>query len=436
MTRLLGLVAVALTVFAATALPVAQAPEAPAAVPIGVVEAPSAGTSHFAHCPWSRSDSLRSSAYTLLADGPAAFDLSMPESGSVDERVRGRIDAITAARIDNLRPVGTSSAFVEFSTSVGLAGVVAWGEGLLAGDVCSGTIPTSWHLPGGSTLEGESLVLRLFNPFTADARVDLWAFSELGSEAGEALEGLTVPALRTRIVALDELLPRRESLSIIVRPSQGSVIPVMVLDTGTDSAVWPGAGAGDGWEFPVAGAVGLRSDLVLTNEASIPVDFLVEVFDESGALLPTQVGRIPGPGQARVSLEGASGSAFGVRVTGDGPFGASVVGRSEGGVAATVGVRTTATSWLVPGPGVVPSGSRLRLLNAGVSEVNVTYLTLTPEGRTRTSIISVPPNSVRTVHIADPEVAGVRASSDGPVTVGWLAAVSGRVMFSGAIPGG
>ena len=434
MTRILGLVLVALAVVVVTALP-APGPPVPIAE-ISRSEGPTGGVSHFAHCPWSLSDSLRNSAYSVLGEGPAGFDLSFLEGGSVEDRISGRTDSNTAARVENPRQVGASSALVEFSGTGGVVGVVAAGEGLLAGDLCSGTISGSWHLPGGSTLEGESLVLRLFNPFTADARVDLWAFSELGIEAGEALEGLTVPARRTRVVALEELLPRRESLSIVVRPVIGSVIPVMVLDTGSDIAVWPGVAAGDGWEFPVAGAVGFGSDMVLTNEASIPVNFLIEVFDESGALLPTRAGRIEGPGQARVSLEGLSSSGFGVRVTGDGLFGAVIVARSETGVAATAGARTTATGWLVPGPGVVSSGSRLRLLNAGVTELTVSYRTLTPQGRTRANVIGIPANSVRTVHIADPEVAGVQVTSDGPLSVGWLAAVSGRAMFSGAIPSG
>ena len=435
MTRIIGLVVAALAVVVATTQP-APGPPVPTVEMTTRAEAPTGRASHFAHCPWSRSDSIRSSAYSVLGEGPAGFDLSFLEGGSVEDRLSGRTDANTAARVDNPRPVGASSAMVEFSGNVGSVGVVTTGEGLLAGDLCSGRIPDSWHLPGGSTLEGESLVLRLFNPFTADARVDLWAFSELGIEAGEALEGLTVPAQRTRVVAIEELLPGRESLSVIVRPVVGSVIPAMVFDTGTDVAVWPGSGTGDGWEFPVAGAVGFRSDLVLTNEASIPVNFLIEAFDESGVQLPSQAGRIEGPGQARVSLDGLSSSGFGVRVTGDGPFGAVIVARSETGVAATVGAQTTATGWLVPGPGVVASGSRLRFLNAGVTELTATYRTLTPDGRTRANVIGIPPNSVRTVHIAAPEVAGVRVTADGPLTVGWLATVSGGAMFSGAIPSG
>ena len=434
MLRLVGLLVGAAAVAAATLL----AAPAPADPPPEVLDAPvqSVGPSDFAHCPWSLSDSLRSSAYTLAGVGSAAFDMSFLEGGRLEDRLSGRLDADTAGRVDNPRPVGASSAFVEFTEGVGSVGVVTFGDGVLAGDLCSGAVPDTWHLPGGSTLDGESLVLRLFNPFTSDARVDLWALSELGVEAGESLEGLTVPARRTRIVALDELVPRRESLSIIVRPIRGSVIPVMVLDTGDDMAVWPGSGTAHGWEFPVAGAVGMQSDLVVTNEASIPVDFLVEVFDESGAPLPTLQGRVEGPGQTRIPLEDLSFSGFGIRVTGDGPFAAVVTARSESGVGATIGAPTTASSWLVPGPGVVASGSRLRLLNAGISDLVVTYRTLDPEGRTRANTIAVPAASVRTVHLAAPEVAAVRVDAEGPLSVGWLATESGRVLLSGAVPGG
>ena len=98
-------------------------------------------------------------------------------------------------------------------------------------------------------MEGEQLTLRLFNPFTTDAPVDLWALSELGTEASESLEALTIPGGRTRVVALDEILAGRESLAIVVRPMLGSVIPVMELDFGPDIAVWPGTGSSEGWSF-------------------------------------------------------------------------------------------------------------------------------------------------------------------------------------------
>ena len=111
-----------------------------------------------------------------------------------------------------------------------------------------------------------------------------------------------------------------------------------------------------------------------------------------------------------------------------------IIGRSETGVSATVGARTTATTWLVPGPGVVPAGSRIRFLNAGVNPLILQYTTLRPDGQTRTRIIDLPANSLRSVHLTDLATTAVRVSADGPFTVGWLAAASGRVMTAGAVP--
>ncbi|MCY3653085.1 MAG: DUF5719 family protein [bacterium] len=394
---------------------------------------PAGGGSYNAYCPWSWSDSIITSTHILAAVGPASYDITPFQGGRIEDRLTGEVPPNVADTIENLTDVGAGSALVEFSGSPGVVGVVSSGEDLLAGDLCSPAIPDSWHLPGGSTLEGESLVLRLFNPFATDARVDIWAFSELGIEATEALEFLTVPARQTRIVALEEHLPRRESLSVIVRPVQGRVIPMMIYDIGTDLAVWPGSGAGEAWEFPVAGVAGLNSHLVMTNEASLSVEYQLEYFDESGSTGPVLPGSIEGLGQVRVPLDDTEAGS-GIRVTGDGPFGAMIIGRSETGVSATVGARTTANTWLVPGPGVVPAGSRIRFLNAGVNPLILQYTTLRPDGQTRTRIIDLPANSLRSVHLTDLDTTAVRVSADGPFTVGWLAAASGRVMTAGAVP--
>ena len=424
MTRVGGILLAGFLVVVAAGLPAPPSLD-PTFGGIDSLEEYSFGSARFVHCPWALSDGRRSSAYVAAAKNPTGFEISFPDGDGSEQRLVGDLVGGAVAKVDNPRGVGTSSALVEFSESEGVVGVVALGENLLAGDLCSTTVPAIWHLPGGSTLEGERLTLRLFNPFTADARVDLWALSELGTEAGEALEGLTVPARRTRVIALDEILAGRESLAIIVRPSLGSVIPVMVLDNGTDTAVWPGTASSEGWEFPVAGAAGLDTELVLTNEASLEVNYLVEVFDGSVPLTVTVSGTIEGPGQARVPLGELSGSEFGIRVTGDGPFGAAVVGRSDTAVAATVGAPTNASSWLVPGPRAVPVESRLRILNAGVVDLDITYITLTSTGGEHEASLALGPGAVETVPVTGPDVAGVLVAGNGAFSVAWWAETDG-----------
>ena len=435
MTRISVLVLIGLLILAAVGLPAPPSLELePVSEQIGASEEDTVGLSRFLHCPWALSDGRRSSVYVVAAESPTDFGISFVQGGEVSRHLSGETQRDAMTKIENPREVGTSSALVEFSDGPGAIGVLAQDEELLAGDLCSGAIPSTWHLPGGSTRAGERLTLRLFNPFTADARVDLWALSELGSEAEESLEGLTVPSGRTRIVALDEILPGRESLSILVRPSLGSVIPVMVLDTGADAAVWPGIGPSEGWEFPIAGVEGLDTHLVLTNEASLEVNFLVEVFDKNATLWTPLSGVIAGPGQTRIPLGEVPAPEFGIRITGDGPFGAAVIGRSLTGAAGTLGTPTNASTWLVPGPGAVRASARLRLLNAGVADLDIDYTTLTPSGRALTGSLVLVPGSVRTVTVTGPEVVGVRVTGSGAFSVGWWAEADGSVMFGGAVP--
>lgn len=436
MTRAAFVLAAAALVVAALRLP---APPMPDPLPGGAVpvEEYHLRQARFVNCPWALADGRRSSAYLAAAEGATSFDISFLEGRGVGDTLSGEVaEGMWVTRIDNPREVGISSALVEFTQSHGTVSVVAFGEGVLAGYPCAASLPATWHLPGGSTVGDEELTLRLFNPFTTDARVDLWALSELGTEAAESLEALTIPAGRTRVVSLDGMLAGRESLAIIVRPSLGTVVPVMELDTGTDTAVWPGTGSSEGWEFPVAGVEGLETALVLTNEASLEVNFVVELFGDTATFMAPLSGTIEGPGQVRIELDGSPTSEFGIRVTGDGPFGAALVGRSATAIAATSGTPVNARSWLLLGPRAVPADARLRLLNAGVVDLEVTYAALTASGEGLMNSITVQAGSVATVAVADPEVLGVHVSGNGMFSAGWWAETQGTVMFSGGVPVG
>ena len=434
MTRAAFILAAAALVVGALRLPAPpiQDPSSDGAV---LVEDYRLRQARFVGCPWALSDGRRSSAYLVATENASGFDISFLEGGGVREMLPGELsDGMRVARVDNPREVGISSALVEFEQSDGAVGVVAFGEGLLAGDLCTASLPPTWHLPGGSTLGDEELTLRLFNPFTTDARVDLWALSELGTEAAESLQALTIPAGRTRVVSLEGILAGRESLAIIVRPAAGSVIPVMELETGTDTAVWPGTGSSEGWEFPVAGVEGLETSLTLTNEASLEVNFVVELFDDEASVLAPLSGTIDGPGQVRIELDELPTSSFGIRVTGDGPFGAALVGRSDTAIAATSGTPINDSAWLLLAPRVVPADTRLRFLNAGVVDLDVTYTALTASGEEQPTTITIAAGAVETVAVTDPDVVGVLVSGNGVFSAGWWAEAQGSAMFAGGVP--
>ena len=432
MIRLVALLAAGFCAAAAVFLP-PPAPSDPAPDLLAGAEEAPPGPARFVHCPWAWSDGSAEAVYTAAADGPASFEISFPGEQGAGPVLDGEAGPDRAARLPSPL-VGTVSALVEFTEGTGSAASAFSGGGLLAGDLCSGAVPPVWHLPGGSTLDGEKLTLRLFNPFTVDARVDLWALSEMGAEASEELGGLSVPARKTRVVDLEEILPGREALSILVLPSAGAVIPAMIWDTGADAAVWPGAGASEAWEFPVAAVEGLAAELVLTNGSSLGVNFLVEVFDEAGALFDPIEGFIEGPGQARLDLSEISSPGFGLLVTGDGPFGAAVRGRSETAAAAVPGSPVNAAAWLIPGPGSVAADARLRLLNTGVTAFEVSYTLLTPSGAGRPVSLELPPLSVETVEVADARTAGVLVSGEGAFSAAWWAESEGKAVFGGAVP--
>lgn len=436
MTRTVFILAAAALVVAALRLPPPPMADPPSDGAV-LVEEHRLAQARFVSCPWALADGRRSSSYLVAAQNPTGFDMSFLEGGDIREELSGEVTGGSrVVRIGNPREVGISSALVEFAQSDGAAGVVAFGEGLLAGDLCMASLASTWHLPGGSTLGDEELTLRLFNPFTTDARVDLWALSELGTEAAESLEALTVPGGRTRVVPLDEVLVGRESLAIVVRPTTGSVIPVMELDTGADTAVWPGTGSSEGWEFPVAGVEGLRTSLVLTNEASLEVNFVVELFGDGPTSMGPLTGTIDGPGQVRVELDGLPAAAFGARVTGDGPFGAALVGRSGAAIAATSGTPVNDTAWLLLGPRAVPAEGRLHFLNAGVVDLDVTYTALTASGEELQDSITLAAGSVETVAVTAPDVVGVHVWGSGPFSAGWWAETQGAVVFAGGVPVG
>ena len=153
MTRVVFLLAAAALVLAALRLspPPMADPSSDGAV---LVEEYRLRQARFVSCPWALADGRRGSSYLVAAENPTDFDMSFLEGGVVREGLSGEVaEGSRVVRIDNPREVGISSALVEFAQSDGAAGVVAFGEGLVAGDLCTASVASTWHLPGGSTLE-------------------------------------------------------------------------------------------------------------------------------------------------------------------------------------------------------------------------------------------------------------------------------------------
>src|SRR5680860_314955 len=237
MKRVLSLLLAAALGVLAWALPAPEVEKSPVTTAPSVSVATEASHST---CPWAFSDDAVDTFFVAQSDDDADLRFTFPVGGEIrktveESQIGHAADALSLASVLNQ---GVSPAVIEFSSSPSAAGVVETGEGVLAADVCPSASSKIWHLPGGSTLEGQTLRLVLFNPFSDDARASVAVTSEAGFEPIPELESVTVTGRSWKVIDLGELLPLRESISVAVEMKQGVVTPAMVLTEGNDEAIW------------------------------------------------------------------------------------------------------------------------------------------------------------------------------------------------------
>ncbi len=392
-------------------------PDTGGAVPLEVV-GPDINPRFF-FCPWALADGVNDTAVTGMSRSVTDYLISLPFNGEISTPGNRPIEADRAISIDisSLQPVGESSVIVEFGQGPAAADVLAAGSGLAAGDACPTGLPDVWHVGGGSTADGDRLTLRLFNPFLDVARVNLTVVSELGAEAATGFEGVSIPARSTKTIDIGAVLPGRQSLSVFVDGVDGAVIPALVRSAGGDLAVWSGVEDSETWEIPLTVDWGLTGSIVLTNSAILPVGFSIDVFSPEAEVSTPINGEIPGPGQVVIPLTDLAEGTVGARITGDGPFGAVVVGVGENARAAAPGVRNTATQWILPGVNVDPDAEyRMWVLNTGVDAIVVSYGSTggAPGGQ-----VEVGAGAVASVDVKAPGTGGLIVEGASPFSVAW-----------------
>lgn len=396
------------------------------------------GRGRYFNCPWSVRDNFNASRFALVSAVPTSFLVSYLANGRMLSGPVGSVAAGGGVSLPNTRVIGNTPALAEMSGAPSAAAVTAAGERLLAGYLCPAAVPGAWHLPGGSANEGEKLTLYVLNPFTEDARISLRVFSEFGAEAARDLELLSVSARRLRRFDLHDLFPGRRSLAVVVEQTAGLTIPALEWETPEDRAVWPGSAPDEAWEFPAAGVDGMAADLVLANRSLIEVTVTMEVFDAVRSLLESSQYVIPGPGLLRIPLDEVPVRDFGVRLTGDLPFSAALVG--AGGpeaTAAAAGASVLAEEWLVPGPGTAPADFRLRILNTGVSDIDVSYRNAGLGGAGGERTVTAAAGTIVTVDAADAGLSGLLLSGSASFSAAWWARdEQGRIMLGEAHPVG
>jgi len=417
----------------------APAPE-PVAVdlPVTTTTAGPAVASSFSNCAWAIADDTRETLVSIVTLIDVDVQLTFPVAGEIRETYPESLPGPGASAIplSSILSLGVSPSVVEFTDAPATAGVVALGEGLLAADLCPSSASKVWVLPGGSTVQDRPLDLQLFNPFPDDALVTVEVISEEGFEPAPELERVSVPGRSWRTLALGDVLPFRQRLSVTVQTEQGRIIPAMVQTSGTDQAIWTDVGRSEVWEFPLVAVGELEPFLAIANGGPLEVTYTLDVFTIDGPVEGALEGLVPAAGHDRISLGGLAEGEYAVRLRADGPVSAVVVAEGEGQVAATSGAPLAARQWMLPGAGATSATrSSLWFLNSGPDPLTVTFQLLDAGGTVENPAkITVPAGTVRSVALDQVGVSGVIAESTGPFSAAWSAETDGATAYSSGVP--
>lgn len=398
------------------------------------VHAP-AQTGH-ADCPWARSDDLVDTLLVVQSSGPTDVRFTFPASGAVRETAESTepAEAAGALPLAGIAQTGLLPAVVEFTNTPTAVGFVEHGAGSLAIGVCPQVSSKVWHLPGGSTLEGQSLKLQLFNPFSDDARATVAVTSEAGLEPVPEFEGVTIPGRSWKLLDLTTVLPLREVISVSVTMEQGVVIPAMVFSEGGDTAVWTSVEQSDVWEFPVAQTVGLASKLVISNDNPLPAEYEIDVVTETDAVASVMTGTVDSRSQAVIDVSSLADAPFGLRVRAGSPVAVTVIADDGERVAATGGIATAAERWFIPGFGAVGE-STAWFMNSGSDIVTVSYRTVDAGGAVGdVEKIAVEPGRLASVTVATGGIAGLSIEANHPIAVAWSGEADGAVGYAPGVP--
>ncbi len=463
MKRLAGLLIVAAVVAGAAILPEPDPPSGPDFVGPETRESVAGASASVWYCPWVASGALRDSSVMLASRVAVDVKLTLPqqlagEPADVDE-VRLEDAGALVVNVGEIVRRGDTPLFVEFTDGPAAAAAIIRGEQLLTGDTCVARIPKVWELPGGTTREGRTMTLRLFNPFPELAKVSVGGSSESGETGLVDLQNLDVEGRTWQDVDLNALVPLLDDLALTVTSSEGFVIPSLVIAGATDEASWPGAAPATVFEFPVASSSSAFSpSLMVSSSNPAPVTVTIDVYTTEGATLAAREVEVDPSIPRRIALSDLAEGAMGVRVRSSAPVAAVVIaeesavvleptdeeGQIEEGVelgdriAGTIGISNPSSRWLLPGLQAVRDGeATLWLMNTGFETATVTLQPLGVRDLPATKV-SVMAGVVLGVELGyDVSVGGYFVESSAPISAAWSVESPFGIMFvTGTVVGG
>jgi hypothetical protein len=166
---------------------------------------------------------------------------------------------------------------------------------------CASSPAATWYFPNATTRAGTRLLLTLFNPFPAEAVVDIGLEAEDGARTPQAFQGLVIAGGRVTTVDVGEVVTLRQEVATAVSVRSGRVIAEQVQIVNEAEGFPPSLaamlGAADPenvWVFPDGiGADAYQERYALFNPAAEPAEVDVAVLlddpDTNGVAEPFQV---------------------------------------------------------------------------------------------------------------------------------------------------
>jgi len=270
-------------------------------------------------------------------------------------------------------------------------GVRSFGNGFDAATSCVRIGSRDWAVGVGNTLEDNSTVLMLYNPFPQSATVEVTVYSEQDLEVVSSLERVVVPPRTLRRFELTQQLRLREYLFFVVHEKQGRVVPSLERISPTGArGVAVGAALSPRWFFPAGAPLGSSAELVLVNSSVSALSVVLPVPAETA-----------------------------VAVNSDGSIGAGLTVEGPKGLGLTSGTQSVAQEWVLPGLSRGEGTQLAWVLNPGAGEVQVEYVVFGAGGASAPVSVVVPPGRLLLVQIGATNSDSVVMTGDAAFVAGW-----------------
>lgn len=385
-------------------------------------------------------------------DGDAGLDATLTAYADDGEQATRTVPVAARSRaqvrVSDLVVADWAAVVVEAPAGrVGVDHVVSGPTGRSAGP-CASSASSTWYLPAGTTVLGASHRLALFNPFAADAVVDIAFETETDRRTPPEYQGLVVPAGRVSVLDVSAVVTVREQLATQVVARSGLVVAEQLelvaadSELPTSSALTLGAPVSAGtWHLPAGPPLGgeVRSRVVVFNPAEEPAEVDVQVvLDDPDAhpfvepfeltVRPGQYAEVDLGADGRVP-EGVGWSAFATSRNDVAVVAGSVVeagGEADPrGRSVVLGSPLTAHEWLVPYGGQAEgSAAALAVVNPSADQERRVRVEAVAAGSAEPVAglddVVVPAGGrvlLEPAELDDPGSTSLRVVADGPVAV-------------------